>query len=172
VNRWSELIGILLQRPGTTVVATGSPQTREQQRLRDLAASVGHARLRVVAEPLSIPRLAALLSRCALHLGTDSGVTHLAMAMGLPTVSVFRGYEGLEEWRPRGPRHSAAVSPCHCVDRPDLQPDCASAGAALCLARIPVSEVVRLLPSTLRAGILRLNRAETPPRPLGHPASP
>lgn len=147
IGRWAELLRRLLQNPGTTVVATGSQAPREQARLRELAVAVSHPGLLLLTERLSISGLAAVLRRCAFHLGTDSGVTHLAMALGLPTVSVFRDYAGLAEWRPRGPQHAAAVSPCVCVDRPALDPACASSGTAQCLARIPVESVLRLLPA-------------------------
>lgn len=150
LDHWAALARSLLTHPTTRLVATGSPHPREQERLAALAAAVANPGLQILGEPLSIARLAALLQRCALHLGTDSGVTHLAMALGLPTVSVFRQYEGLEEWRPRGDAHQAVLSPCHCVDQPALRPDCAAAGTALCLARIGVAEVLRRLPPHLQ----------------------
>ena len=147
VARWAELAGLLLSRPGTVLVATGSPQPREQARLAELREQVGDKRLMILNERLSIARLAGVLSRCSRHVGTDSGVTHLAMALGLPTVSVFREYGGLEEWRPRGPQHCAAVSPCRCVDRPQMEAECVRAGTALCLAGITAESVARLVPA-------------------------
>lgn len=146
VTRWAELGRLLLARPGTSLVATGSPQPREQTRLAELAAAVANPRLVVLPAPLSIARLAGVLARCAAHVGTDSGVTHLALALGRPTVSVFRDYAGLEEWRPHGPGHAAAISPCQCVDRPVMAPDCVAAGTAQCLARITAEEVAALIP--------------------------
>lgn len=146
VARWAELASLLLARTGVRLVATGSVQPREQGRLRELAAEVANSRLRIVPGGLSIARLAAVLDRCSLHVGTDSGVTHLAMALGRPTVSVFREYAGLEEWRPRGPRHGAATAVCECVDQPSMKPECLGAGSALCLAGIPATRVAELIP--------------------------
>ncbi|MGE3313328.1 MAG: glycosyltransferase family 9 protein, partial [Limisphaerales bacterium] len=145
VHRWVAWVKRFLGEKRGLVLATGSPKPRERARLAELLAGVGDERLKVVDEGLSIPRLAALVARCRLHVGTDSGVTHLAMALGLPTVSVFRNYAGLDEWRPTGPRHDAVTSPCACVDRPHLQPDCAAAGTALCLDRIGPEAVMACL---------------------------
>jgi ADP-heptose:LPS heptosyltransferase len=45
--------------------------------------------------------LAAVLERCVLFLGNDSGITHLAAAVGTPTVAVF-GAASLPIWEPLG----------------------------------------------------------------------
>jgi len=45
--------------------------------------------------------LAAVLERCALFLGNDSGVTHLAAAVGTPVVAMF-GSASPPIWEPRG----------------------------------------------------------------------
>ncbi len=145
MTRWVAWAKRFLDENRGFVLATGSPKAREQTRLGELIAGVGDDRLKVIAEGLSIPRLAALVARCRLHVGTDSGVTHLALALGLPTVSVFRDYAGLAEWRPTGPLHEAVTSPCACVDRPGMQPDCAVAGTALCLERIGPDAVMACL---------------------------
>ena len=142
VERWVAWVKAFLKTGRGRVLATGSPKEREQARLQELVSGVGDDRLKVMANGLSIPRLAALVKRCALHVGTDSGVTHLAMALGLPTVSVFRDYAGLEEWRPAGPQHAAVTSPCACVDQPAMRPDCMAAGTALCLSRIGPESVM------------------------------
>ncbi len=144
--RWVELSRLLLARPGVQLVATGSPQPREQARLAELAAQVADPRLQIITGSISVARLAGVLSRCAVQVGTDSGVTHLAMALGLRTTSVFRDYAGLKEWRPPGERHEAVVSPCQCVDRSRMSPDCVAAGTALCLERIRAEDVARLVP--------------------------
>ena len=142
MERWVSWTARFLGEGRGRVLATGSARKREQERLRALEEGVGDSRLRIVTEGLTIVRLAALVARCRLHVGTDSGVTHLAMALGLPTVSVFRDYAGLEEWRPAGPRHRAVTSPCGCVDQPAMLPGCVAAGTAVCLARIGVDSVM------------------------------
>jgi len=56
-----------------------------------------------LASGLKLPELAAVLERCALFIGNDSGVTHLAAAVGTPTVALF-GPASSPIWEPRGER--------------------------------------------------------------------
>jgi len=55
------------------------------------------------ATGLKLVELAAVLERCALFLGNDSGVTHLAAAVGIPVVAAF-GSASPTIWEPRGER--------------------------------------------------------------------
>jgi hypothetical protein len=52
---------------------------------------------------LALARLAALLSSCRLYAGSDSGVSHLAAALGVRTVTLF-GPTDPHVWGPRGDR--------------------------------------------------------------------
>ena len=56
---------------------------------------------RVRIENLS--RLAAVLSRCRLYIGNDSGITHLAAALGIRTIALFLDTDS-RVWAPQGPR--------------------------------------------------------------------
>src|SRR4030095_11485475 len=42
----------------------------------------------LVVRGMTLARLCAILARCSLYLGNDSGVSHLAAALGLPTAAV------------------------------------------------------------------------------------
>lgn len=55
-----------------------------------------------VLDQLPLPHLAAVLGKCAAFLGNDSGITHLAAAMGIPTAAIF-GPTNPVVWGPRGP---------------------------------------------------------------------
>ncbi len=50
---------------------------------------------------LTAVRLSALLSLCALYIGSDSGVSHLAAAVGIPVIAVF-GPTDPRVWGPPG----------------------------------------------------------------------
>ncbi|MBL9128979.1 MAG: glycosyltransferase family 9 protein, partial [Verrucomicrobiales bacterium] len=78
MDRWVAWAKACLARGRGPLLATGSTRDREQSRLREFEKRVADDRLVVMTEGLSLCRLAALLARCALHVGTDSGVTHLA----------------------------------------------------------------------------------------------
>ncbi|MBI4531677.1 MAG: glycosyltransferase family 9 protein [Candidatus Latescibacteria bacterium] len=62
----------------------------------------------VYLEDLPLLKLAAVLSACDGFLGNDSGVTHLAAAVGCPTVALF-GPTDPVVWGPRG-RHVTILS--------------------------------------------------------------
>ncbi len=55
------------------------------------------------AAGLTVPQAASILARCAAYLGNDSGMTHVAAALGIPTVAVF-GPTDPAVWAPRGRR--------------------------------------------------------------------
>lgn len=66
---------LVLWGPGERDVAEG------------IAGRTGGAAL--LAPPTTLPRLAALLRRCRLYIGGDTGPTHLAGALGTPVVALF-----------------------------------------------------------------------------------
>ena len=93
---------------GYQIVLTGSEEERTLlQRLRekikapalDIVGSFGH---------LSAGELAALLSRAKLLVSNDTGVSHIAAALKLPSVIIFSPYSDIQRWRPlAGGRHIA-----------------------------------------------------------------
>jgi heptosyltransferase-2 len=54
--------------------------------------------------------VASVLANCAAYLGNDSGITHLAAALGVPVVALF-GPSNPEHWAPRGPRVTLLQAP-------------------------------------------------------------
>ncbi len=58
---------------------------------------------------LSLPEIAAVLARCALFIGNDSGLMHLAAASGAPTIGLF-GPTNAREYAPAGPNARAVIS--------------------------------------------------------------
>ena len=146
---WIELAKLLLmENPSLHLLATGSAQPREQARLHSLADAVVSDRLHILSS-LTIPRLAAALAKCRLHVGADSGVLHLAMAFGVPTVSLFRDYAGLREWAPRGAAHRHVIVPCPCANQ--KHPACGSLDHARCLAEIRPMQIAQLVRASLAA---------------------
>ncbi len=133
----------LAENPNARLVASGSPSAREQQRLGLLAAGVADARLVTLPAGLTIAQLAAALRRCRWHVGADSGAVHLAVALGVPTLALFRQYAGTAEWLPRGSAHKHLLAPCPCAEA--KHPSCAAQNKALCLARITPAQVLALL---------------------------
>jgi ADP-heptose:LPS heptosyltransferase len=59
---------------------------------------------------LALPEVAAVIARCALFVGNDSGLMHLSAATGTPTLGLF-GPSRVSEYGPAGRRVAAAASP-------------------------------------------------------------
>jgi ADP-heptose:LPS heptosyltransferase len=131
------------KNPDLAVVASTGAKQRERERLNAFAKLLNDKRLLVIAETITIPRLAAMLNRCRLHLGPDSGVLHLAFSLGVPTVSFFREQGAYKCFMPVGPKHRVISMPCHCVDYREAP--CEKLGRAECFARIEPSRVAQLI---------------------------
>ncbi|WP_419895939.1 glycosyltransferase family 9 protein [Roseomonas sp. USHLN139] len=58
---------------------------------------------------LELPEAAAVMARCALFLGNDSGLMHLSAAAGTPTLGLF-GPTPATEYAPMGPRARAVLA--------------------------------------------------------------
>lgn len=81
---WLALGSALIAAGLRCVLPAGSEA--EQIRARRLAQSLGRA---VAAPPLSLMELAGLLAGAKLAVGVDTGLTHLAAALGRPTVAIY-----------------------------------------------------------------------------------
>jgi heptosyltransferase-3 len=83
---------------------------------------------------LSLPEAAAVLARCDLFVGNDSGLMHLAAAAGTPTLGLF-GPTPADEYGPAGRRTAVArarTGSMHTLDVAD------ALAAALELVAVPV----------------------------------
>ncbi len=61
-------------------------------------------------DSLPLTDLAPALATCSLHIGNDSGITHLAAAVGIPVVALF-GPTDPATWAPPGPPTPPPPSP-------------------------------------------------------------
>ena len=132
--------------PQLRVFATGAGSEREVARLDDLASLVKDDRLQILPQRQPISRLLALVQACDLHVGLDSGVVHLAMSAGKPTVSLFRESAGRLGWAPRGEPHRMIMQECPCHQT--AATSCAG-GRSLCLSKITADEVAEAITNTL-----------------------
>jgi heptosyltransferase-3 len=72
----------------------------DERVVRELAGLLAPRQFRR-AHGLRLPELAAVLQRCTLFLGNDSGITHMAAAVGVPVVAMF-GPLSPKIWEPVG----------------------------------------------------------------------
>lgn len=94
-ERFAAVAGRLMREESVSVLLVGAPG--ESGLLGQIAAMMEVRPVFVQVERLRL--LAAILERCSLFLGNDSGPKHLAVALGVPTLTLF-GPEDAREWHP------------------------------------------------------------------------
>ncbi len=116
---WTQAADALAQRYGARVILTGSA---EESPLCKAIAEQMTTKPIVAAGETSLGGLAAIMARCRLVLGVDSGPLHLAVALGTPTVHLF-GPVDSRAFGPWGdPAHNIVVTsemdciPCNHLD--------------------------------------------------------
>ena len=97
-ENWVELITRLINETPLTLLLVGGEA--EGERLQRLAAALPPTRC-VVAKNLPLVELAQRMQSCRGFVGHDSGITHLAAALGLPT-TVLWAHTVEKIWRPQG----------------------------------------------------------------------
>ncbi len=95
VVRFAEIVRRLREQGREVVAVLGEADTAEAaalaRELPDLPALTG----------LTLAELGAALAECAAFFGNDSGIAHLAAAVGLPVLALF-GPSDAATWSPRG----------------------------------------------------------------------
>ncbi len=124
VDRLIEVARRLVDRYGIDIVLTGGPS--EAAAAAEIAAALPPDRVRNLCAVLPLKDLPDLIEPCALYLGYDTGTTHLAAALGVPTVAILTGVPRIEVWYPLGANVNVvagriACSPCYLV-RPEQCP--------------------------------------------------
>lgn len=99
-ERWMNLLVALLNETTLQFLLVGGEA--EGDRLARLQSQVSSERC-MVANSFELPELASLLQQCAAFLGHDSGITHLAAALGLPGLALW-GPTNERIWGPRSDR--------------------------------------------------------------------
>ena len=97
---------------------------------------------------LSLPEVTALTSRARLFVGNDSGIAHIAAAVGAPSVVIF-GSSNTAHWRPWAKVAAEVVleemecQPCHGYY-------CEKFEEPECIKRVPVERVVAAIHRVLK----------------------
>lgn len=87
-------------RQAELIVSAGEAEFGILEQIRNVFATAGLFPRYVIAPPLAdLRRL--LAEEAAVYLGADTGITHLAAALGIPTVAVFRSTDPAI-WAPLG----------------------------------------------------------------------
>ncbi len=106
-ENWRELLRSLLDSMDLKILLVGGEA--EGERLNRLAAALPEERVQI-ARDLPLTQLAHWLRCCVALAGHDSGISHLAAALGLRTL-VLWGESNEAVWRPRGERVALVRTP-------------------------------------------------------------
>ena len=99
-GHWAQLLGELIATTGWNLLVVGGEA--EGGKLKRLAATLPGTRIKVL-QSIPLVELARQLRQCVAFVGHDSGITHLAAAVGLPGL-VLWGDTAEAVWRPRNER--------------------------------------------------------------------
>jgi asparagine synthase (glutamine-hydrolysing) len=140
-ERFAE-VGRELAGHGYTIVLLGGRP--EAEVCTWLAGRIGPRALCLAGE-LSVLESCELLRRCRLAVCLDSGVQHLASAVGTPTVSLFSFWQMRGKWHPYGSQNVVLQKwvACHTC----LLEECPNGN--LCMKEITVGDVTRAAESFL-----------------------
>jgi lipopolysaccharide heptosyltransferase II len=145
-KRWSAenfaRVAEALAARGLQTVSVVAPKEAEVN-----AALVANSAAPVVAlSDLSLPSVTALASRASLFVGNDSGLAHIAAAVGTPSVVIF-GSSNVAHWRPwtsdTAARSEIVREELPCQPCPGYT--CAEFDAPECIRRVPVERVLEAI---------------------------
>jgi heptosyltransferase-2 len=106
-ENWRRLIGSILSSTEANILLTGGEA--EEDKPTRLSRDFPPERIRI-AQNLPLIELAGLLAQCKSFVGHDSGITHLAAALGVSSV-VLWGPSNEQIWRPPHPHVRVIKSP-------------------------------------------------------------
>ena len=134
VENFARLAEHLAERGLATVAVASKSETAVLDEL------VARSRVPVKAfDDLSLPEIAALASRARLFVGNDSGIAHIAAAVGTPTAVIF-GSSNRDHWRPWGDAPSEIIfEEFACQPCPGYR--CEVFGEPRCILTVPVEHV-------------------------------
>jgi ADP-heptose:LPS heptosyltransferase len=134
VENFARVAEFLSER-GFAPVAIAAPN--EKERLEKLRLETG---VKIVTLDLSLPEVTALAAHSQLFVGNDSGIAHIAAAVGTPVVVIF-GSSNIAHWRPWNSAPAEVVfeemscQPCHGYF-------CEKFEQPECILRVPVTRVI------------------------------
>jgi ADP-heptose:LPS heptosyltransferase len=116
ISRLAEIGRILANRHDLDIIVVGSTAERETGEI--IARSIPSDRVKNLAGSLPLIQLPSLIAGARLYVGNDTGTTHLAAGLDVPTVAIISGVPELEVWYPSGRKviviaGRIACSPCY-----------------------------------------------------------
>jgi ADP-heptose:LPS heptosyltransferase len=110
ISSFAAIIKYLWQQSYPVLLLAGPADHKRVAELHKLLPSPPQAYMlhRLIDAPLL--EVAQYLQQCRCYLGNDSGITHLAAMLGIPTIALF-GPSDPAVWRPPGPSVDVIYKP-------------------------------------------------------------
>jgi ADP-heptose:LPS heptosyltransferase len=144
-----------LSGKGFNCVAVVAPSERQiLQELTNKTKSV-----LITFDDLKLPEITALAARSKLFVGNDSGIAHIAAAVGAPAVVIF-GSSNIAHWRPWNHAPAEIVyeelpcQPCHGYF-------CEKFPVPECILRVPVNQVEAAIDRVINSSNLEPRRMQS-----------
>jgi ADP-heptose:LPS heptosyltransferase len=115
LERFRELALLLFDRLGLQSVIVGAPHQRS--RANEIVRGLSNLAVKNACGAMTWNEVRGMLVRARCAVVNNSGIAHLAAALGTRTVCIFGGAHDVTEWHPRGPRvvivrRKVVCSPC------------------------------------------------------------
>lgn len=142
-NKFARIAEWLAERGFSVIVITSPTEARIAEELKQDSSSPA-----ITLTNLALPEVTALMSRTRLFVGNDSGIAHIAAAVGAPSVVIF-GSSNTAHWRPWAKAPAEVVleemecQPCHGYF-------CEKFEQPECIKRVPVERVVGAIERVLK----------------------
>lgn len=145
------LIRPLLENTGNSIVLIGAATDREQG--EEIRQFLGNDRIANSAGAFSLAELPALLTRLALYIGVDSGITYMADTLKIPVIDIM-GPADADDQRPTGVqavvlRPQAICASCSHAFRAPYQ---CGTGSKECITEVDPSQIAKLAMNILTNG--------------------
>jgi lipopolysaccharide heptosyltransferase II len=140
-ENFARVVEFLAERGYFSIAIAGPQESAILETLRSTAS------VPLATFDLSLPEVTALAARSQLFVGNDSGIAHIAAAVGTPSVVVF-GSSNVAHWRPWNRAAAEVVfeempcQPCHGYF-------CEQFAQPECILRVPVNRVTAAIDRVL-----------------------
>lgn len=113
---WANIVNGLMARPHRRVCLVGGPADTDS--LRRVQSQLTHFQPTILAG-LDLFSVGRYLQHAQLFIGHDSGLSHLAGRLGVPSVLLF-GPTDPAKWAPRGKHVAVMRNSCHCMGKESI----------------------------------------------------
>jgi heptosyltransferase-3 len=135
LERYAQLCDWLVSEYNAKVILVWGPGEKEfAERIRQLTKKD----VLISEATPTLQELGAILERCDLHIGNDNGTKHIAVAVGLPTITIYGPHSHISWTFPDEKRQKWIQKEVNCPDCEKVKHRCEK---LVCLDEIKVEEV-------------------------------